>query len=1051
MKGITSSSLFFIALYCSFHAYSKTENSNKTWLLPNSIWYDAKEVTGIRGEGYLKLEGNATLLLGNIYINAERIIIYQKQNLMTAEGHARIIYDREKAVASKIVLDLETKQVRMDNAQVIADPDATEDEVNKKALGLSKAEVAFDEARNTRTEELENELKSLRIDYSNLLNLLEIDPASKSLLEKKDLLKGRYAQLLARYTRTQFQPNLYLDTLPPKEREKFLKRRESVKKFNSENPELTKQIMNFNYVPGYIKISASRIFQKDPHTFQLNNAIISPCHCSAMGEPPIFGFTSQNAVIDVGDDITLQGTTIDFFSIPVIYAPWFRVSIKNQRESGFLYPSGYASNNAGQSVSIPYYLTLGKHADTTFTYSNFSTRGSHFQSETRVQLFDGEKFQSSSGQTLTDNGLYSFTQFISDKKYKNDWKENNNKINQAISQNPSQYNIYNSFRGPSENNRWYNEESLNIPLSNWGAIKTNGQFVSDNTFLADYSPSSIIDPTSAVRGDTTPSSRRFLTQEIDGEFYGNNVILSAQAQQYQDLFAESQNNIPFRFPKMEFTLLPKRYFNLPFSYSQETEWENVGQKGTQTYLPIAANFAPGETPYIQGNRLYSSSQVTLPLSFHRYFNTSISASATIIQYNLPASNQQIASNPMEEYMQYSFHADVPFSAELNRNPEKNNTNAHIFQQLFTPFVDFNYIPNVYRERNFPNTFISWYAADTVASKADMVAGINTSWNIKHKIYQKQPGPLKRFYLGEDLPVADLRELALVAEEKNIALEKNNPKSIFYFTKEEDANVFFKAWAQKELEKYRQAVLEEDFGRKNQWPSDGSYDLVTEKSYTPLSLTIASGYNFTAEKTTQDLNNFAGPNFQTPYAVSSFDNINSTLNWNLDPLLALNGTLTTDYSYVYHRFTNASAGAQWSLPIHVVLSYSRAIQYVISSSTASLASVTPVIQNQFVEKTQDYASAIYNPLQWVALEFQWSQITDPTATTVNTTEGRSYASSYSINLANIQGCLDLILARNKPAGTSENSPIYSIGINLKIFGYSSGNQEIGSYINKKLQQ
>lgn len=225
-----------ILLFLSFsnfnyiNTYIYAQNlSNFSQNLPNTIYYDADgEINANRETGYIELNDNATFLLGNLYITAKKIIILKLQNIITAEGNVKLIYKNEKATASKIVFDANTKQLRMDDAQVFSDPSSIEDKMSKEALGLSKAELAFNKDKVTRAAEIEQQLKSLRDNYTNLKNLQEIKKNDPKIDEKINSLVVRYGQLLARYSRTQYQPNAYLAAIPEQDQERFLKRREAV-------------------------------------------------------------------------------------------------------------------------------------------------------------------------------------------------------------------------------------------------------------------------------------------------------------------------------------------------------------------------------------------------------------------------------------------------------------------------------------------------------------------------------------------------------------------------------------------------------------------------------------------------------------------------------------------------------------------------------------------------------------------------------------------------------------------------------------------------------
>ena len=107
------------------------------------------------------------------------------------------------------------------------------------------------------------------------------------------------------------------------------------------------------------------------------------------------------------------------------------------------------------------------------------------------------------------------------------------------------------------------------------------------------------------------------------------------------------------------------------------------------------------------------------------------------------------------------------------------------------------------------------------------------------------------------------------------------------------------------------------------------------------------------------------------------------------------------------------------------------------------------QNSFIKKTQQTASVTYTPVNWLQFGYQWSENTDPTATDTDLSNGKSYGSSQNITFLNLQNCLDLTLARNKPAGISENMATYALTLTLRFFGYTQTTPQLGDYINRNI--
>lgn len=1018
--------------------------------MPNLVYYDANSMNINKNTETFILDGNAVILLGNIYLSASKIIIQKNIGLITAEGNVNLINNKQKAVASRIIFDVNTKQLRMDNAQILSDPKVTEEEVSEETLGFSIAEVAFEKAKATRTREIENELKSIREEYSRLQNIKSLKKYNSSDLNGQSVeLTKKYSRLLARLARTQYQPNAILAALPEKDRIKLLERRQAVEKFNRENPKIVNQVANFSAIKGYIKIAASQILQKDSNTLILNNSIVTPCNCSSFNEPPIYGFSSQNANIEVDNYITMRDVTFDVFSIPMFYSPWMKFPIKTKRETGFLIPNSYISNNAGSATKIPFFLVLGPYADSTLTYEYFSQRGSQFSGEFRFQLEKDSQFKTEA-------------KYIKDKVYQNDWTINNSKVDNSISSStdPATTSMYNGFRGNSLEHRWYSASSINIPLIERLSIKTNAQFVSDNTYLSDYSSNNInISPTATVNGDTSSASRRFLNQELDGEYYGDNITLSARAQGTKDLFAQDQTSTPNRMPLIEFNILPDRYFNTPFVFSNNTTWENISRPNGQNFIPITQNvfspqspivsqngsYAPGgqknpNDPYAQGNRAFTSSTISLPLAANDYINANLSTTAVGTQYYFPDSYPYSKVQPYMGYLQYQAHLELPLYSTLNLNGS-NNSQTSIITQNFTPFVDINYIPAITKSENFPNTYQLWYKQDSIVSTSTVSLGATTSWTIQKENFIESKEPISRLPANEEPGVANLNFFNESVKENNLNVSPDS-KGIFQFSSDSEAIEVFDLWAKKELDNYYERITENEFKQNYIWPRGNYYSKQVIWKMTPLSITVSTGYNLLADKTANETNANAGPTV-APTPSQKYTDIVGSATINLDPLLPFQATFNSSYNQYYHRINNVGASLNATLLYGLAITYSNNQQYLVDPRNQD--------SNSFVKKTQQFASITYTPVSWLQFGYQWSENTDPTIDpTTDLTDGRAYGSSQNITFLNLQDCLDISLARNKAAGYSENQATYVISLNFRFFGYSYNTGQLGNYMDRNLK-
>lgn len=109
---------------------------------------------------------------------------------------------------------------------------------------------------------------------------------------------------------------------------------------------------------------------------QIRNAIITTCNVCRPDQPPIWHFRSRHVVHDP-DERQLHLQDADFYlgnarliSLPYVTMPDPTVD----RRSGFLFPEFAYSSGRGLWTRIPYFRTLGDHADLTLT-PGFTTKG----------------------------------------------------------------------------------------------------------------------------------------------------------------------------------------------------------------------------------------------------------------------------------------------------------------------------------------------------------------------------------------------------------------------------------------------------------------------------------------------------------------------------------------------------------------------------------------------------------------------------------------------------------------------------------------------------
>jgi LPS-assembly protein len=127
------------------------------------------------------------------------------------------------------------------------------------------------------------------------------------------------------------------------------------------------------------------IEQKDSATF--TNA--SYTGCSSQHETWVLN--AEQLKLDQDEGVgTAHNAVLHFGGVPILYLPYFRFPIDDQRRSGFLAPTLGQSTNAGFDMRIPFYLNLAPNFDATLTPRYMSKRGEQIQGDFRYLLSSSE-------------------------------------------------------------------------------------------------------------------------------------------------------------------------------------------------------------------------------------------------------------------------------------------------------------------------------------------------------------------------------------------------------------------------------------------------------------------------------------------------------------------------------------------------------------------------------------------------------------------------------------------------------------------------------------
>ncbi len=126
-----------------------------------------------------------------------------------------------------------------------------------------------------------------------------------------------------------------------------------------------------------LQIVAEEFHRTDGRFKVLTKTVASSCTVCNKNPIPFWQIRARRVIHDEQERrIYFENATFQFLGVPVFYAPTLRVPDPTvDRATGFLVPRLVNSTALGFGIEVPYYVTLGDHADVTFT-PHFYTRGS---------------------------------------------------------------------------------------------------------------------------------------------------------------------------------------------------------------------------------------------------------------------------------------------------------------------------------------------------------------------------------------------------------------------------------------------------------------------------------------------------------------------------------------------------------------------------------------------------------------------------------------------------------------------------------------------------
>lgn len=990
--------VFHMKTFCSFF-----ETSSQ---LVKKLYYEADEIQYLPKSKQILLKDNVIFLYDEIFFSANKVNIFHDKQLVVADGKVSILHKKERISAEKLIFNLKSKKMRLDNVEISIDnTDASDisglNENEIRLYNISKAEIVYEKERTKRAQEIKNELLFLQEKYSWLIeNQIERKEDTQNIIK-------RYSMLLERFLRTSKQNNTALLKLPKSIRQKILKRRQTIKNFQKKNQKSQMTFFNSKNIKDYLSIFAERVYRDSDSTYKIEKASISSCKCQEENGFRIWNLKANSSQITLNEYIDIHGSAFQIFELPIFYFPILKVSIHQGRRSGFLFPSLYIANNQ-QVVSVPYFQTLGNSFDLTLTTNYFSRKGLRFDLD----------FQ---GQITKESFVKSKTEFIQDQE-----------MNKA---------------------RWINTSAFNLTLPNRFAIKAHSQILSDALYLEDFSRAS-----SQYQYLFLPDPRlkRFLNKEFSFEYYGNTVGLSIRTQALRDLFAANKNTTPARLPLVEFYLLPQRLFSPYLVFSNYSSYENVSRmnwsgatipSNRSKFYSNQKNDAISEDlkniekidMRYEGQRVFTQSEFLIPFPANKYVNLNLKSKPTFIYYDFKSRGIGVDPKKADEYyLKNEVNFEIPFHA-ISKFESDFDATRHVFQKNFIPFLRYEYTPNVHRSKNFPESKNAFYESDIAVSNQTFYFGLKS--NIEYLKFKYLPKEGYENHKKNSTQVADLKLL----EKALLSYKVKTTQELLKLSKKDKKyKEIFLTWAYEELNynTFKNAKNSQD--KKNSIAKE-------EFSMSPLSYELGFSYNI---KKDDGFN----PDLDYEYKNSKLGDINAKFSWSLHPILTMNG----DGEFTYSPSQKELKGQKYSLKIDItkyfeIYSIYEYKKLIDDSTFQSHANRTLYSDDYKRVRTTDLKFTLrpflnlQSTLKDTNLSYHWRKEIINYTQKNNSNDSNKYASALVIEFKAIQKCIDIFLSRTKDYDMSEKEAIYGIGINMKFLGKEYKQPKVSDFLDSFIKK
>jgi hypothetical protein len=337
-----------------------------------SIFLDADRQGYNLKEEIQVFTGDVVAIGAGTLIAADKVQLDRKAGVLNAQGHVVVMSRNQVFMGQSIRYFMDTADFRINDAVMVANDQKKAKEIVDRLLGFTLTEQIFEAEKGDRLKEFGSKKRQMQEEAR--VQVREIGDVSEDLVE-------RYALTLEQEDLAKNQDSPALSRMVKDKRERYERRRtfwDQARKVGSEIG------VSSTMRKAYFRMSGDYIERTKGNDFIAQNALWTPCKCDE-NEAPAWGFNADRAEAQIGGYADLYHPVLEIKGIPVLYLPYLKLPVKDQRQSGFLMPLFSFEDRSGNIYSQPAYFALDENTDATVTTDVFEKRGTRLGVEYRYQ------------------------------------------------------------------------------------------------------------------------------------------------------------------------------------------------------------------------------------------------------------------------------------------------------------------------------------------------------------------------------------------------------------------------------------------------------------------------------------------------------------------------------------------------------------------------------------------------------------------------------------------------------------------------------------------